>query len=216
MTKSAGPGAPILVHIEGACMYGSAGTFAALEVILAENSHPAPHSPHPYYILRIQDFTYFRSCMRYKQMRIHVTVSQTCCFPPKLCKCYRVWLLNSPQATSIPVACGEGGGGGGGGNLGVNVSQYFETYPIHIPGLWIYTWSSEMLTSYTALWFLYPFMPVVRQIYQSVHWIPREQAISTNLWAKKYTHLPGFQKKWGLSHTNRIKSGQSFCWKKGG
>ena len=37
--------------------------------------------------------------------------------------------------------CGGVGGGGGAreGNLGVNVygcaSQYFETYPIHIPGL---------------------------------------------------------------------------------
>ena len=45
-----------------------------------------------------------------------------------------------------------------------------------------YTWSSKMLTySYTALWFL---NPVITQISQSIHVIPRRLAASKNLWAK--------------------------------
>ena len=77
-----------------------------------------------------------------------------------------------------------------------------------------YTWSSEMLTYlYTALWFFSHLLLVVRQISQSIHWIPKEQAASKNLWWKRYTHIPGCQK----SGAFRKISGQSytFSWKKG-
>ena len=114
---------------------------------------------------------------------------------------------------------GQGGGGvgwRGSGNLGVNVVLWAS---ISKPTTFIYlafekktkkkqkkqthsyTWSSKMLThSYTALWLLYPFMLVVRQIL--IHWIPREQAPLTKLWAKNYTRM---SEKWGLSHTNQEK-----------
>ena len=42
--------------------------------------------------------------------------------------------------------------------------------------------------------FLYQFIAGSRRILRSIHWIPREQAASKNLWAKKYTHIPGYQK----------------------
>ena len=127
--------------------------------------------------------------------------------------------------------CVCGGGGGGGGRRGVTwvwlwygcASQYFRIYPIQLPSLWkkrthSYSWSSEMLTySYTALWFFCThFLLVVRQIPQSIHWIPREQAVSKNLWANicAYTRM---SEMWGLSHRNPEKSGHSytFCWKRG-
>ena len=56
--------------------------------------------------------------------------------------------------------------------------------------------------------FLYPFIAGSRQISQSIHWIPREQAASKNLCAKKYTHIPGCQKS-GAFHTRMKKNGVS-------
>ena len=75
-----------------------------------------------------------------------------------------------------------------------------------------------MLTySYTALWFFVPLLLVVRQISQSIHWIPREQAASKNSEQKLCAYTRS-QKSWGLTHRNPERSGHSytFCWKKGG
>ena len=95
------------------------------------------------------------------------------------------------------------------------VSQYFETYPIHIPGLWknrlIHIldrpkcWPIHILSCdfYTHL------LLVVRQ---SIYWIRREQAPLTKPWVKIYTHLPGCQKS-GAFHIqikkNRVS--HTFC-----
>ena len=73
---------------------------------------------------------------------------------------------------------------------------------------------------YCPLIFCTHLLLVVRQISQSVHWIPREQAASKSLLANNmciyqvYTRL---SEKWGLSHRNPEKSGHSytFNWKKG-
>ena len=60
-------------------------------------------------------------------------------------------------------------------------SHYFETYPIHIPGLWKNKcWPIHIL----PFDFCTHLLLVVRQISQSYHWIPREHAASKNLWAK--------------------------------
>ena len=54
----------------------------------------------------------------------------------------------------------------------------------------------------------------VRQISQSVHWIPKEQALrKISEW--KICAYTRMSEKWGLSHRNPEKSGHSytFCWK---
>ena len=62
-----------------------------------------------------------------------------------------------------------------------------------------YTWSSEMLTSsYTALWFLYSFI-----MWQSIHWIPREQTASKNLWEKNIHIYPDIRKVGPFTHESR-------------
>ena len=70
---------------------------------------------------------------------------------------------------------------------------------------------------YTAFWYFSThLLLVVRQISQSIHWIPREQALK-NVWAKKYVHIPGCQKS-GAFHIGIQKKIESFiyvCWKKG-
>ena len=87
------------------------------------------------------------------------------------------------------------GGGGGVGvvNFGVIVvrePEFRKLNPIHMPGFWkngpIHIldrpecWPIHILPFdfYTYL------LLVVGQISQSIHWIPKEQAASKNLWAK--------------------------------
>ena len=102
-------------------------------------------------------------------------------------------------------------------------SQYFETYPIHLCGLWKRDPFMYLIVQNVDLFIICPLifcthlLLVVRQILQSVHWIPREQAASKNLWAKNIPICRDVGKKWGLSHTNEEKSGQSytFSWKRG-
>ena len=62
------------------------------------------------------------------------------------------------------------------------------------------------------------YMSTVKSNKYSLNQIPREQAASKNLWAKKYTHIPGCQNS-GAFHIriekNRVSHAYTFCWKKG-
>ena len=121
---------------------------------------------------------------------------------------------------------GGGGGWGAAGNLVVIVVRVCEQEFRNLPHSYTwplkkltysYTWSSKMLTySYTAFWLVYSFIARSRQISQSIHWIPREQAASNNLWSKRIYAYTRMSEKWSLSHTNQEKSGQSYtvCWRK--
>ena len=96
---------------------------------------------------------------------------------------------------------GEGGWGwGGGGGGGVTwvylwyecASQYFKTYPttpfIYLafektdPFIYLIIRNVDLFI-YCPLIFCTHLLLVVRQISQWIHWIPREQAASKNLWA---------------------------------
>ena len=111
-----------------------------------------------------------------------------CRFNVKILHCrweyfFKVNNKSFPWLTFSVCVCVGGGGGGGGCNLGVILVRVYESVFQNLPDSYIwplkkrtrsYTWSSKMLTySYTALWFLYPFLLVITQISQSMHVIPR-------------------------------------------
>ena len=120
--------------------------------------------------------------------------------------------------------CGGGGGGGGGGVILVRMCEpvfqnlpHSYTWPVKKTDPFIYLIIRNVdLFIYCPLIFCTHLLLLVRQISHWIHWIPREQAASKNLWAKicAYTRM---SEKWGLSHRNPEKSGHSytFCWKKG-
>ena len=64
------------------------------------------------------------------------------------------------------------------------------------------------LFKYCPLIFYIHLLLVIRQITQSIQWIPREQAASKKL-RKIYVYTE-MSEKWGVSHTNQEKSGQSY------
>ena len=114
-----------------------------------------------------------------------------------------------------------------GGNLGVILVRVCESVFQKLPYSYTwplkkrthsYTWSSKMLTfSYTALWFLYPFFAgYYTNITVNACNTKKISSLKKSL-SEKYVHIPGCEKKWGLSYRNLEKLGHSytFCWKKG-
>ena len=112
-------------------------------------------------------------------------------------------------------------GGRGGGNLGVILVRVSEPVFQDLPHS--YTWPLKKrgpihILDHPKCWpiqillfdFLYPFFAV-----NSCN-TKRISSLEKSL-SEKYVHIPGCQKKWGLSHRNPEKSGHSytFCWKKG-
>ena len=67
-----------------------------------------------------------------------------------------------------------------------------------------------MLThSYTAHWFCADLLLVVVQICsQYIEYKENKQL--QKIYEGKYVHIPGCQKKWGLSYTNQENLGQSY------
>ena len=68
------------------------------------------------------------------------------------------------------------------------------TWPLKITDPFIYFIRNVDLFIYCPLIFCTHLLLVVRPLSHSIHWIPREQAASKNLWVKKYVHIPGCQK----------------------
>ena len=109
-------------------------------------------------------------------------------------------------------------------------SQYFETYPIHIyltfektdSFMYQIVWNVGP-SVYSPLIFCTHLLLVVRQISQSIHWIPREQAASKNLWTKMCMYWDTSE-KWGLSYIHpekwvyhilfTEKRGESYTWQR--
>ena len=125
--------------------------------------------------------------------------------------------------------CREGGGGGGW--LWYEcASQYFKTYPIHIPGLWkhgpidildhLKCWPIHIL----SFEFLYPFAGCQTNIIVSSLNTKRTSSLEKSL-SEKYVNIPGCQKN-GAFHIgilkNRVmhilfvekKEGQSYNWQR--
>ena len=119
--------------------------------------------------------------------------------------------------------CVGGGGGGGGLTCGVIVVRMYEPVFQYTPFICLifekpfdYLIVRNVdLFIYCPLFFCTHLLLVVRQILQSMYWIPRQQAASKNLWAKNM--CIGMSEKLGLSHRNQEKLGHSytFSWKKG-
>ena len=132
------------------------------------------------------------------------------------------------QGCAKPRGVGWGWGGGGEcGNLGVILlwvcEPVFQTYPIHMPGLRkngpIHILDHPKCWPIHILLFdvFYPFFAgyytdITVNSYKT-KWISSlEKSLSKKICA--YTRM---SEKWGLSHRNPEKSGNSytFCWKKG-
>ena len=113
-----------------------------------------------------------------------------------------VSLQNSNCKLELGVCvCGEGGGGDNGGICGPGVrasiskstpfiylafEKYAPNYIRDRPSCCLFKCCPLILYTHLLL--------IVRQILQSIHWIPREQAATKNRWAKNTPHIPGYQK----------------------
>ena len=135
------------------------------------------------------------------------------------------WSYNQNHLKEHGVLGGGRGVGGNGDNCGtcVRASISKPTPFIYLafektdPFIYLVIRNADLFI-YCPLIFLYPFI-AGRQISQSIHWIPREQAASKNLWAKIFAYTR-MSEKWGLSHKNpekyflMKKGGQSYTWQR--
>ena len=107
----------------------------------------------------------------------------------------------------------------------IHILDRLKCWPIHILPFVFFLFF--ILFYYYYFFFCTYLLLVVRQISQSIHWIPREEETASKNLSEKYVHIPGCQKSGpfhipldpiqlllGPRYTSQEKSGQSYtlCW----